>query len=64
MTSAEMHQNCHQRWNHFGRTPLSSWLKNDVSPVDKERLKASGNIVMPRCAQLALHLHARGLLSK
>lgn len=55
----EAHE-CH----HFGkhRPPLHEWLVKNQSESDRMRLKAVGNIVIPRCARLAAHImaHAHG----
>jgi hypothetical protein len=55
----EAHE-CH----HFGkhRPPLHEWFVKNPSESDRMRLKAVGNIVIPRCARLAAHImaHAHG----
>ena len=45
---------------HFShrRPPLTSWLLNTKGAYDKLRLEAVGNIVIPRCAALAMQIMA------
>lgn len=43
-------------WNEMGTVPLCDWLETSSSPVAEKRLKALGNIVMPRCASLSLSI--------
>lgn len=42
----------------MGRPPLSEWLmpEGKAQPQDFDRLRVLGNIVMPKCAHLALSL--------
>ena len=49
-----------QPWHLESRQPLSSWLANESTTLDKSRLKAAGNIVMPPMAHLALTILAHG----
>lgn len=56
MSAKEIQNHCHRRWNPMGRVPLAQWLLSEAKPVDLERLHVLGNIVMPPCARLGLHL--------
>ena len=44
-----------------GSDPLSRWLKARQGPLDLERLKCLGNVVMPACARMALHIIAHDM---
>lgn len=39
----------------------STWLSKQQSQSDKIRLTAVGNVVIPKCAALAMHILARAL---
>lgn len=56
MTNVALHAQSKSAWNSKGRIPLFEWLRKDVSAEDTKRLKCLGNIVMPRCARLGLHV--------
>lgn len=55
-SSSDMHQSAHAAWNRCCKPPVSAWLLAQQSALDKERLKACGNVVIPQCARLALHI--------
>lgn len=58
MTANEMHARALAEWNPRGKqaVPLRQWLL--LKKIDDYdcRLKAVGNCVMPRMAQLAMHI--------
>ena len=56
MTKEEMEARALSNWNEGERTPLHTWLTDQSTASDQDRLKRVGNIVIPRCAQLAVHL--------
>eukprot|EP00435_Cladocopium_sp_Y103_P023636 s2702_g5.t1 len=58
MTADEMRKASHKPWNATCKPDVADWLLVSQSQVDKERLKACGNIVIPQCAQLALQVIA------
>ena len=58
MSLKAMHKRCGSTWNRYGKVPVNKWLWQEADEMDKERLKAVGNIVMPRVAQMALHVMA------
>ena len=57
-TNEEIQRRANALWNPLGRVPVHEWLlrASTLSQVDSNRLKALGNVVMPACANLALHL--------
>ena len=59
MSSAEMDFNANKPWNVRGRVPLLRWLNHTQDEKDKERLKTVGNLVMPACGRLAMHIMLR-----
>lgn len=59
MSAKDVENRCQQPWNPKGWMPLHTWLWHEASDLDLDRLHALGNIVMPRCGQLALHLLGR-----
>ena len=63
MTAQALHKRCKAVWNRFGKVPVCKWLQDRASSGDVERLKAVGNIVFPRVAQLALHVLSHRLES-
>ena len=48
--------NALSRWNEFGLLAMADWLATSQSSRDRQRLRCVGNIVMPACARLALHV--------
>ena len=56
MSCAQVHGQANAIWNPQGKVPLSQWLCQTATDVDIERLKAIGNIAMPACCRLGLHL--------
>ena len=58
MTPERMRMNAKQPWNLPGRLPLTAWLAQEQSSLDKSRLSCIGNVVVPGCCQLALHIIA------
>lgn len=55
MSANEIMRAAGQPWNRRGAMPLHKWLCEKQSQVDQMRLKCLGNILIPRCAQLAVH---------
>ena len=47
-------------WHPLTRPPLNCWLKDEQSQLDRSRLKACGNIVIPEMAFMALTLMGYG----
>ena len=45
-------------WHRSSRPELKDWLKRDRSDLDLMRLRAIGNIVFPKTAQLGMHVLA------
>lgn len=57
MSDKMIHSRANGFWNKSGRLPLHNWLsRRKMDQCDKNRLEALGNVVMPRCGQLGLHL--------
>ena len=57
-----MLKQAHSPWNSGGKPPLHNWLVKSQCEEDRNRLKCIGNIVMPRVAELGMHMlehHAR-----
>ena len=61
---SDMHQSAHAAWNRCCKPPVSAWLLAKQSALDKERLKACGNVVIPQCARLALHIMGNHLCGR
>lgn len=61
-TDSQIQLEAHLPWNIRGKPPLHEWLLQSQDEEEHllDRLKAAGNIVIPRQAQLALHLLADG----
>lgn len=58
MTKDEVEDGCHSRWNPQGRVAIDAWLTPELTAVQKARLHTLGNIVIPQCARLSLHVFA------
>ena len=43
-------------WNPSQKPPLASWLATEKYVLYDERMLMLGNIVLPRCARLGMHL--------
>lgn len=56
MPASVIHENANQCHNLRNRPPLASWLSNSQTKSDQARLHAIGNMVIPKCATLAMHL--------
>lgn len=56
MTEGMMEQRAHSPWNPGQKPMLHKWLVRDQNDEDQRRLKAIGNVVMPRVGQLGAHL--------
>ena len=61
MSPEAMKQSALKPWNPKGSIPLRKWLRPTRNEHDDQRLKCLGNIVFPRCAQLAMHQHEHEL---
>lgn len=64
LSEEELHRQCHRRWNGPGKLPLHLWLNQTATEMDKNRLRACGNCVIPACARLACQIHAHRLLDE
>jgi hypothetical protein len=65
LLSADMMMSQARRvWNPAAKPPLEKWLVKKQSEQDRSRLTAVGNIVMPRVAQLAIHMLSHHLRSR
>lgn len=56
MTASEMESQALRAWNPSERPSLHTWLSSECGEEDQARLKAVGNMVIPQCGKLALHL--------
>lgn len=56
MTPTEIEQQAHMCFHFRNRPPLESWLVHNQTKEDENRLKAVGNLVIPRCAALAMDI--------
>jgi hypothetical protein len=45
-----------ENWYPNAKPPLQSWLSATREPLDQDRLKAVGNIVMPKMAFMAMNV--------
>ena len=43
-------------WNPKGEVPMHSWLQESTSQSEQARLKALGNVVMPKQGAFALQI--------
>ena len=59
MSQSDIHAQAHQCWHFRKPPPLVEWLSQSHTKEDRERLCAIGNIVIPRCARLAMHVIGR-----
>ena len=55
-------RNGKRTFNPQGKPPVHTWLAHKSSPLDKQRLHAMGNIVIPAEASVALDLFAHTCL--
>ena len=46
-------------WNDGNAVPMHRWLCSDRSDVDKQRMTALGNVVVPACAHMAAQMLCR-----
>ena len=51
----QMMQEALEPWNAAARPALRTWLQRSHDLAEIERLKELGNVVLPRCARLAVH---------
>lgn len=57
MNADAMHVNANKIWNRLGRVPVHKSLAyGPLDETSKSRLTALGNVVMPPCARLAMHV--------
>lgn len=64
MDEAALHQQAQKKWNPAGEVKLSSWLQQEHSEQDKERLKTIGNVVFPAVARTAMHIIGSQVMSR
>lgn len=55
-SKGEFHKQAQRMWYPKCRMPVSQWLGDKHTKEDKARLKALGNVVMPQCAECAMHI--------
>ena len=58
MTKSCVHEQVLRPWNPRNTIPLRDWLTEYHDAESQQRLKALGNVVFPKVAQLAAHLIA------
>ena len=56
LSAKDMQNDAQMPWNEMGSVPLSDWLHSSSTPVEEKRLRALGNVVMPRCASFSLSI--------
>lgn len=56
MDEGAMQAAAHAEWNPCDRLPLTSWLSSTKADNHADRMTTLGNIVVPRCARLGMHL--------
>ena len=56
MSAETMRSAAEADWNFAGAQPLREWLAPSQSSQDCERLRCLGNVVVPQCARLGLHI--------
>jgi hypothetical protein len=56
VSNAELKTWPQKDWHSSAKPALKSWLASEKTKLDMERLKAVGNIVMPRVAYMAINL--------
>lgn len=52
----EIHEEANKCWNLRNQPPITTWLAQSLGKHDLHRLHAIGNMVLPKCACLAMHL--------
>ena len=58
MTESCVHEQVKRPWNPRNTIPLRDWLTEFEDAESQQRLKALGNVVFPKVAQLGAHLIA------
>ena len=58
MKEADIHAQANYCFHFRSQPPINQWLTRQQSQQDKARLTAIGNMVIPKCARLALHIFA------
>ena len=56
MNLQEIHAQANQCWHFRNQPRLCDWLQHSQSDEDEARLHAIGNLVLPRCAHLAMNV--------
>lgn len=56
MSPEAMQAQAKQDWNASARPPLADWLSDARGTSHGDRLASLGNVVLPKCAQLGMHL--------
>ena len=64
MTAAALLEQSRGMWNPRGSVPLHQWLVAKQEASDRRRLAMLGNIVIPQCARLALHIFVHQIQSR
>lgn len=54
--NAELQAWPEDEWNEVAKPPLLSWLASSSTKVAEARLKAVGNLVMPKVAYMAVNI--------
>ena len=55
-SAEQIHESANMCWNLRNQPAITTWLSNSQLSSDKERLRCVGNMVIPKCAQLAMHI--------
>ena len=55
-SAEQIHESANMCWNLRNQPAITTWLSNSQLSSDKERLRCGGNMVIPKCAQLAMHI--------
>ena len=62
MDKRKLEEQAELPWNPAAKSPLFTWLTaTPHSALDQQRLKVLGNVVIPRCAELAMNLIGQAL---
>ena len=62
LTQAQIHEEANRCHFFRNRPEISTWLAHDRTESDQDRLCMIGNMVLPKCAMLAMHVMARAHL--
>ena len=64
MSVETMRGQANEVWNRGSKPELSKWLKQRQCRGDSQRLRALGNVVFPKCAQLGVNVIAHEILKQ